>query len=64
MTIWVKPAPGKQVLNPRGLQLLPERGDSVASSTYWWRRIARKEAVLMNGPPAPELAAPEPKKEK
>jgi len=64
MTLWVKPAPGKQVLNPRTMQLLPDRGDSVDASSYWWRRIQRQEAVLMSGPPEPEPAAPEPKKEK
>ena len=49
-TLNVKPAPGLLVRDPDSRQPLPPEGAAVASSTFWHRRLADGDVLLLEDP--------------
>lgn len=45
--MFVKPAPGRNVRDPVSKQHLPEAGREVPETTYWLRRLACGDVVLV-----------------
>ena len=57
--VFIRPAPGKPVRNPRSKQLLPAEGAEVTWSGYWQRRLASKEIVKAKAPKTDNKTAKE-----
>ena len=56
--MFVKPAPGVQVRDPRSLLHIPETGVEVPDAdTYWARRLADGDVVEVKPAPAPKAPA-------
>ncbi len=56
-SIYVRPAPGRQIRNPRTMQHLPEGGQLVTAEAYWYRRQADGDVEILDEAPA-ERSAP------
>lgn len=58
--IFVKPAPGLVVRDPKSLLPLPAEGKEVGASNYWYRRIAAGDVELVPSPAPAPADTPEP----
>jgi hypothetical protein len=50
--MWVKPAPGRTVRDPRSMAKLPDEGREVPDGDLFWVRRVRDGDVTVEAPPA------------
>ncbi len=55
--MFVRPAPGKKVRDPRTKLHIPEAGIEVPEDTYWTRRLLDGDVIVV-APAAPAAAKP------
>lgn len=53
-TLKIKPAEGRRVRDPATGRPLPAAGETVPRNTYWDRRLADADVVLITGKPGKE----------
>ncbi len=51
-TLFLKPAPGRQVRDPVSGQVLPEAGAEVPATNYWTRRLQDGDVIQAAAPKA------------